>query len=99
MSALTCCHMSHRPSDSNEDNDLCGPDITDETFEISVINTSTINPKTFAQYCNTFIQMMLPSVFFSHCFYKAHSLCCITLVQSLYWYSSSMYYVDVMWVD
>ena len=40
----------HRPSDDNDDNKLSGPDITDKTFEVSMINSSNINPKTFAQY-------------------------------------------------
>ena len=40
----------HRPSDSNNDNELSGPDITDKTFEVTMINSNNINPKTFAQY-------------------------------------------------
>ena len=43
-------HLSHRPSNSNDDNELSGPDITDKTFEVSMINSSNINPKAFAQY-------------------------------------------------
>ena len=43
-------HLSHRPSDSKDDNEFHGPDITDNTFEVSMINSSNINPKTFAQY-------------------------------------------------
>ena len=43
-------HLPHRPSDSNDDNELSVPDITDKTFEVSMSNSSNINPKTFAQY-------------------------------------------------
>ena len=43
-------HLPHRPSDSNDDNELSGPDITDTMFEVSMINSSNINPKIFAQY-------------------------------------------------
>ena len=43
-------HLPHRPSDSNGDNELSCPDITDKMFEVSMINSSNINPKTFAQY-------------------------------------------------
>ena len=43
-------HLAHRPSDGNDENEPIGPDITDKTFEVSVINSSNINPKTFAQY-------------------------------------------------
>ena len=45
MCVLTCCHASH--IDSNDDNELSGPDITDKTFEVSMINSSNINPKIF----------------------------------------------------
>ena len=45
---LSC--LPHRPSDSNDDNELSGPDITNKTFEVSMINSSNINPKAFAQY-------------------------------------------------
>ena len=38
-------HLPHRSSDSNDDNELSGPDIT-----VSMINTHNINPKVFAQY-------------------------------------------------
>ena len=40
---LSC--LPHRPSDSNDDNELSGHDITDKTFEVSMINSSYINPK------------------------------------------------------
>ena len=43
-------HLPHRPSDSNDDNELSGPDITDKMFKVSMINISNISPKTFAQY-------------------------------------------------
>ena len=43
-------HLPHRPSNSNDDNELSGPDITNKTFEVSMINSSNINPKAFAQY-------------------------------------------------
>ena len=42
--------LLHRQSHSNDDNELSGPDITDETFEVIVINSSNINPKAIAQY-------------------------------------------------
>ena len=42
--------LLYRPSDSNDDNELSGPDITDEAFEVSMIKSSIINPKTVAQY-------------------------------------------------
>ena len=45
---LSC--LPHRPSESNDDNELSGPNITDKTFEVSMINSSNINLKTFAQY-------------------------------------------------
>ena len=35
-------HLPHRPSDSNDDNELS---ISDKTFEVSMINSSNINPK------------------------------------------------------
>ena len=50
MSVLTCYHACHRPSHSNDDNELSCPDIIDKTFEVSMINSSNINPKAFAQY-------------------------------------------------
>ena len=37
---LSC--LPHRPSNSNGDNELSGPDITDKTFEVSMINSSNI---------------------------------------------------------
>ena len=37
--------LLHRPSDSNDDNELSDPDITDKTFEVCMINSSNINPK------------------------------------------------------
>ena len=37
--------LHYRLSDSNDDNELSGPDITDKAFDISMIN---INPKAFA---------------------------------------------------
>ena len=40
---LSC--SPHRPSDSNDDNECSGCDITDKTFEVSMINSSNINPK------------------------------------------------------
>ena len=43
-------YLPHKPSDSNDDNERSGPDITDNTFEVSMINSSNINPKAFAQY-------------------------------------------------
>ena len=43
-------HLSLRPSDSNNDNEFIGPDITHKTFEVSVVNSSNINSKTSAQY-------------------------------------------------
>ena len=48
-----CADMSHlpyKPSNCNDDNELSDPDITDKTFEVSMINSSNINPKAFAQY-------------------------------------------------
>ena len=45
---LSC--LPHRPSDSNDDNELSSPDIIDKTFEVRIINSSDSNPKTFAQY-------------------------------------------------
>ena len=45
---LSC--FPHRPSDSNSDKELSGPDITDKMFEVSMISNSNINPKAFAQY-------------------------------------------------
>ena len=45
---LSC--LPHRPPDSNDDNELNGPDRTNKMFEVSMINSSNINPKTFAQY-------------------------------------------------
>ena len=43
-------YLPHRQSDSNDDNELSDPDIIDNTFEVSMINSSNIKPKTFAQY-------------------------------------------------
>ena len=45
---LSC--LLHRPTDSNDDIELNGPDIADKTFEVGMINSSNINPKTFAQF-------------------------------------------------
>ena len=45
---LSC--LPHRPLDSNDDNELSGLDITDKMFEVTLINSSNINPKNFAQY-------------------------------------------------
>ena len=44
---LSC--LTHTGIDNN-DSTLSGPDITDKTFEINFINSSTIDPKNFAQY-------------------------------------------------
>ena len=41
-------HLAHRPSDSNDDNDPSSPDIIDKMFEVSMINSSNINPKNLA---------------------------------------------------
>ena len=41
--------LPHRPSDSNDDDEHSSLDITDETFEVRVINSSNINPKTYVQ--------------------------------------------------
>ena len=43
-------HLPLRPSDSNDNNEFSGHDITYKTFEVSMINSSHINPKAFAQY-------------------------------------------------
>ena len=51
-------HLSHRPSDSNNDVLHSNPDITHKTFEVSMINSSYINPKTFAQYDHQIRQPM-----------------------------------------
>ena len=45
---LSC--LQHTSSDSNDDNELSSPDITDKTCEDSMINSSNINPNTFTQY-------------------------------------------------
>ena len=45
---LSC--LPHTKPDSSVDNELNHPDITDKTFKVSIINSSNINPKTFAQY-------------------------------------------------
>ena len=45
---LSC--LLHRPPGSNDDNECSGPDITDEMFEVSMINNSNMNPKTFVHY-------------------------------------------------
>ena len=51
MPVLTYCHAcKHGPSDSNDNNEHSGPDISDKTFEVSMINSSNINPKTSALY-------------------------------------------------
>ena len=39
--------LPQRPSDSNDDNELSSPDIKYKMFEVSMINTSNINPETF----------------------------------------------------
>ena len=39
---LSC--LPHRPSDSNANNEYSGPNITDKTFDVSMINSSKINP-------------------------------------------------------
>ena len=44
---LSCLPIT--TSDSNDDNELIGSDITDKTFEVSMNYSSNINPKTFAQ--------------------------------------------------
>ena len=41
--------LPHGPSD-NDDNEFSCLDITDIIFECSMINSSNINPKPFAQY-------------------------------------------------
>ena len=43
-------HLLHRPSYSNDENLLSGPDITDKMFEVSMLNSSNIFSKTVAQY-------------------------------------------------
>ena len=43
-------HLPHRPSDSNDENEHSGPDTTCKTFEVSMVNSSNINPNTFVQY-------------------------------------------------
>ena len=45
---LSC--LPYTTSDSNDYNDLSGPDITDKTFEVSLIKSSNILPRTLAQY-------------------------------------------------
>ena len=47
--------LSCLPSDSDDDNELNGPDITDKTLQVIMINSSNINPKTFAQ-CDHYIK-------------------------------------------
>ena len=42
--------LPYRASDSNDKNEPSGPDIIDKMFEVSMINSSNINPKAFAQY-------------------------------------------------
>ena len=42
-------HLPNRPGDSNGDSELSGPDIRDKMFDVSMNNSSNINPKTFAQ--------------------------------------------------
>ena len=39
---LSC--LPKRPLDVDNDNELSGPDITDKTFEVSMIKSSNINP-------------------------------------------------------
>ena len=38
---LSC--LPHRPSDSKDGNEVAGLDITDKTFEVSMINSSALN--------------------------------------------------------
>ena len=45
---LSC--LPHQLSDKNDDNELSGPDITEKMFEVSMINSSNMNVKAFAQY-------------------------------------------------
>ena len=47
---LSC--LPHNSSGDNCDDrgELSGPDITDKTFDINLINSSNINPKDYAQY-------------------------------------------------
>ena len=55
-------HLPHRPSDSNDDNELSGPDITHKMFvEVSMINSCNINPKAFAQYDQQIINALKKS--------------------------------------
>ena len=41
-------YLPHRPSDSNNDNELSSSELTDKTFEVSMINNSSIYSKAFA---------------------------------------------------
>ena len=50
VSADMLFHLPHRLSDSHDDNELTGPDKTYKTFEVSMVNSSNINPKIFVQY-------------------------------------------------
>ena len=43
-------HLPHRPLGVNDDNKCSGPDITNKTFQVSVINSSNNNPKTCVKY-------------------------------------------------
>ena len=45
--------LPHRPSDSNDDDELSGPDITDKTFEVSMINPFTCTGKYHTCSLNT----------------------------------------------
>ena len=44
---LSC--LPHRPLDSNDDKELTGPNKTGKMFEVSMINSSNIIPRTFTQ--------------------------------------------------
>ena len=56
---LSC--LPHRPSDSNDDNECSGHDITDKMFEVSIINSSNINHKTLTQYDHQIINALKKS--------------------------------------
>ena len=43
-------YLPHRPLGSSDYNEISGPGIIDKTFEVSMINSSNIYRKTFAQY-------------------------------------------------
>ena len=50
VSADIMSHLPHRPSCSNDGNRCSGLDITDKSFEATMINNSNIYPKVFVQY-------------------------------------------------